>query len=151
MQISRYIYAYKLKHRHTDGHVSEIPGMNWRTSIFIFELKGLPAKLPSAYFQTSETEVTLSCCPSRDQAGVGLATACSPGNTPVSCAHGRHHSSHISWDITPESRQGLVTLLNTVALPVYQSWQKREVMIRHIWRLVIRRPLEPCFSQKWKT
>lgn len=49
MQRNRYIFDYRLKYRHTCGDGSKIPGMHWRTSMFITELKELPPKLPSTY------------------------------------------------------------------------------------------------------
>lgn len=65
MQRNRYIFAYGLKYRHTHGDGSKIPGMHWQTGVFITELKGPPAKLPSTYLEVLETEVTLCYCESR--------------------------------------------------------------------------------------
>lgn len=147
-------FACELKYRPTDGHVSEIPGMNWRTSIFIFKLKGLPAKLPPACLQALDTEVTLCCRPSRDWAGAGLAAVGSPHSTPVPCARTRHQSNHSAWDVPAEPRQGLLTRLIAAArfLPLIdQSWQKRDIMVRRGWHLVIRRTLGCCFSPKRQT
>lgn len=100
-----FVFFFFHMNSNTDTQMAmfQVPGMNWRTSIFIFELKGFPAKLP--YLEALEAEVILSCCPSRDEAGVGLAAVCSPYSPPVSCAHGRHHSSHITWDSTADPRQ----------------------------------------------
>lgn len=81
-------------------------------------MQGLPAKLPLAYIETLGKEATHCCCASRGwtrlELGCQLHAILTTLLYPVPMAD--FISSHGTWDIIAEFRQGPMTLFITVCL-----------------------------------